>query len=53
MLYRKFKKRITRSQSSTVNFALMVKVMKMNDLDNYSKALMKKEWNEAMNNSIL
>lgn len=38
MLYRKFEKRITRSQSSKVNFALMAKVMKACDRDNYAEA---------------
>lgn len=38
MLYRKIEKRITRSQSSIVNFALMPKVVKTHNLDNYAEA---------------
>jgi hypothetical protein len=48
MMDRNFEKRITRSQSSILNFALMAKVMKMDDPDNYAEASKKKEWNEAM-----
>jgi hypothetical protein len=48
MMDRNFEKRITRSQSSILNFALMAKVTNMDDPYNYAEASKKKEWNEAM-----
>lgn len=54
MLDRKFGKRYTISQSSTIKFSLIVKVIKMNDPNNYVGASMKKEWNGTWkHNSML
>jgi hypothetical protein len=48
MLDRNFETRITRSQSNLLNYALMKRVMKMDEPQTYLEASRKKEWNEAM-----
>jgi len=48
MFDRNLERRLTRSQSFLVNYALMAQVMKMDEPQNYAEASRKKEWNEAM-----
>jgi hypothetical protein len=48
MLDRNFERRIIKSQSNVVNYALMTQVMKIDEPQNYVEASRKKEWNEAM-----
>jgi hypothetical protein len=48
MLDRNFERRITRSQSNLVKYALMTQVMKMDEPQTYAEASRKKERNEAM-----
>lgn len=48
MLDRNFERRVTRSQSCLVNYALMEQVMKMNEPQDYAESSRMKKWNEAM-----
>eukprot|EP00253_Pinus_taeda_P027898 PITA_27898 len=48
MLDKNFKTRVTRSQNSLLNYALMGHVMKMDEPQDYAEASRMKEWNEAM-----
>jgi hypothetical protein len=52
MLDRNFQRRLTRSQSCLVNYALMAQVMNMDEPKNYAEASRKKEWNESMEQEL-
>jgi hypothetical protein len=52
MLDRNFERRITRSQSNLVNYALMTQVVKMDEPQTYAEASRKKEWNEVMEEEL-